>query len=768
MTFLRKKPLLLLIWLLPVLAASGIVYQAPVWLEPQTLTIPLEPGQTLTLGHEALWAPQASSEHVLLRRTLEGGWRLAHIAAGKQVLWQPAGSNDERSIRQWPLTTGSVFAVGTQQIAVLATGTAGLVLHTDDQRWEYDGIRLHREGQPLPECYEGWRVWVRNGLAALGLGRWVQRPLRLGGGVYCADRLGLAEAAVDTVLITVTRSGFMLCPGNAARPDGPPVTIAVGAPEAELLWQRSIPLAIHDRLMIGRTRYEVTQIDPVLELTVRGRAQRRLAGTTDSMTAAVQVQWRPMAWLMMPSGLGGWLLLLTYALVLWLWKQRRLDHLRWSVAALVPAGACLVLYSNTQTMPSLWPYLFAWPALGIWLWTVRSPWSAALLAALTLLLGAGLATLLQLGVGAGDSGWLRFGGKNAALAGAFGWLAWSGWCFWQWWQPDNVMKARLARWGLRWLGSTALVLLALQVGFGDETGWGGFQPFEWTKLALVTAAGYALLMLKVRRRAGNVAKLSWRLPALGPVVLLAVTISFALVFLRDFSPLALLLVWTLILVWAYGRTHSRPVWRWSGGVAVVALALLLVAGMARLHDRPEDFPLDFQQDRIRVWAAPEQHPHSSYQLRRALEAIRAGGWWGTAWKETMNGRAMMIPVVESDFTPAFFLNRYGGVAALTLVGVQTVFIFVLIGIADRTWIGIDQNDDQWMALRGFAYFALYGGAALLGAHILVSWGVNLGFLPVMGQPMPLLSAAGSHVTLFVLPIVALAVAVEEKNHAPSS
>lgn len=33
----------------------------------------------------------------------------------------------------------------------------------------------------------------------------------------------------------------------------------------------------------------------------------------------------------------------------------------------------------------------------------------------------------------------------------------------------------------------------------------------------------------------------------------------------------------------------------------------------------------------------------------------------------------------------------------------------------------------------------------------------------MGQPMSLLSAAGSHLILLVMPIVALAVAVEEKN-----
>lgn len=53
---------------------------------------------------------------------------------------------------------------------------------------------------------------------------------------------------------------------------------------------------------------------------------------------------------------------------------------------------------------------------------------------------------------------------------------------------------------------------------------------------------------------------------------------------------------------------------------------------------------------------------------------------------------------------------------------------------------------------------------------LVSWGTNLGFLPVMGQPMSLLSAAGSHLVLFVLPIVALAVAVEEGDydHPPNA
>ena len=110
------------------------------------------------------------------------------------------------------------------------------------------------------------------------------------------------------------------------------------------------------------------------------------------------------------------------------------------------------MYLHILTVPVLWPYLLAWSALGVWLWTVRTSGSARLLATLTLLLGAGLATLLQLGVGAAESGWLRYGGSSAALAGAFGWLAWAGWCFW----GGRTLDEWLTRWSLRLLGGCLL------------------------------------------------------------------------------------------------------------------------------------------------------------------------------------------------------------------------------------------------------------------------------------------------------------------------
>ena len=174
---------MLLVWLLPALAVIGIMHRAPAWLEPRALRVTLEPGRTLTLGREALWAPQADSDHLRLRRAADGGWWLANIAPDKQVLWRPAGSGDDQSIREWPLMAGAAFTIGAQSLAVLAVGTDALMLQTAGQRWEYDGVQLRRDGQPLPECYPRWWTQRRYGLAALGLSAGVRRPLRLGGGV---------------------------------------------------------------------------------------------------------------------------------------------------------------------------------------------------------------------------------------------------------------------------------------------------------------------------------------------------------------------------------------------------------------------------------------------------------------------------------------------------------------------------------------------------------------------------------------------------------
>lgn len=766
----------LAIWLLPLLGMLWTAYRAPPWLEPRRLTVELEAGQSLALGREALWSPQADRDHVLLSRDATGAWRLRNLSPAKQVLWQPQSEREPRSVRLWPLVAGAGFAVGEQKFRVLAVEPRRLILENGGLRWEYDGAILRRQGRWLPECRADWRARWRARFGGWSASLAARRPLRLGGGVYCADRLGLTDVPVDTASIEPTAEGFALAPGAAGRGDGVPIITAVGTAEAQAIWERSVPLATGDRLIIGRVRYQVLQTAPQLDLAVAARARRWLDGSAPEAASKVKITWARPAWWRpsdsSPVAVRLGILLLAVGAFGAVWavlgrgrRSRPAIRWGWSALAFALAGACLEMQRNILAVPVLWPYLLAWLSLLVWSAAVRSLWSKGLMAVLTLLLGGGLMVLLQLGSGSVEAGWQRYGGGGAALAGAFGWLAWAAREAWRGLQPIPWPDERWVWWSLRALGAGALALLAAQALAGDEGGWAGFQPFELTKLVLVAAAAHALTLRgRARLHGWSYDKQAPWLRYLGPLLLLAAVCGFALWFLHDFSPLLLLLFWGLALAWAYVRAHPLAPWRWLGRLALIGLVVGLGFGLRGLYQQPEAIPLPFQADRLRAWAAPQDYPHAGYQLRRALEAIRAGGWGGTVWREPVNGQVMAVPVVESDFAPTFLLNRYGGLAGLVLVAIQAAFVALLAIIADRALRRPDA-DGLWPTLSGrFFYFSLSGGAALLAAHFLVSWGTNLGFLPVMGQPMSLLSAAGSHWVLFVLPIVALAIAVEEKNH----
>ena len=772
---------LTLVWLIPLLGALWTLQQAPDWLEPHELQIALAPGQSMILGHDRaqrrddLWSPYADPQHVRILRTAAGDWRLENVAASKQVLWKSQEAKDYHRVREWRLTPGGQFTVGEHRFIVAAVAADGLTLQTASQTWRYDGVDLSLNNQALPPCEAGGFAALLNRLPA-PLRR--TRPFSLGGGVQCATRLGLAGVAADSVIIAPTATGYVLRPGPAARPDEPSVFVADADGSTAPVRELTVPLTVGDTLVIGYTRYRVTQTADSLALAVLARGQRWPADKPrPASQPGVQITlapldfWHGPEWPVFVALLAPWLALP------WLGSRHPVGpswpaRLGLTLCGFL-ASSSLALYVWNDAGTILWPYALAWLALGGLLWAVRhTAWSALLVGLLTWLLGWGLVAQLQLGVGAAESAWLRYGHSTAALIGLFSGLLLAGLIFWRGFRPVWRLDERLANGLITVLVAAALLLLGLQVLFGDEGGLRVFQPFELTKLALIAAAAAALA-----QRVGlhgwdlTLSKPGLWLRYLGPVFVLVALVLFALAFLHDFSPLVLLALAGLALAWAYLRIHPNRYWRFGGQAALVALGIALVLGVMQLRQHPAWFPAGLQSDRIQVWAAPERYPHAGYQLRQALTAIRAGGWWGVNAgalpghaRPGHNGRAMAIPAVQDDFAPAFFLNRYGGVTALALLAAQILMVLTLWRIGGRALHLARQNDYRLQTLGGFAYFALASGGGLLAAHGLVSWGTNLGFLPVMGQPMPLLSAAGSHLLFLIAPLIALALALEESHY----
>ena len=376
-------------------------------------------------------------------------------------------------------------------------------------------------------------------------------------------------------------------------------------------------------------------------------------------------------------------------------------------------------------------------------------------AAALLLIGAGLLCQLNLGLAGMDTGWLRFYGKTAALlaigSGAIG--------LWRLFPPAATQ--RRIEWLLAGAAGCALLLLAAQVLWGDETGVFDLQPVEPAKLVLTLLTAHCLA-LRMGWRAGDGEQpdhgARW-LRLIAPVLLFLALLGCALVQVDDYSPLILLLLWAGAMAFACAVAARR--WRVAGMLVCVALAGIAVIAALRAGG-PDNMPASFYGDRFQVWLEPARHPHTGQQVQQGAAAIAAGGWLGAdgllglAALGHAGGGVMALPAVQDDFAPSFLLHRHGLLAALLLWCAQAALVAGLVQAAlrcGRAGAGARGFRQAWLLrLRGFA---LCGGAAFVAGHLLLSWGTNLGILPVMGQPMSFLSAGGSHLLFFLLPLLGM-------------
>jgi cell division protein FtsW len=243
-----------------------------------------------------------------------------------------------------------------------------------------------------------------------------------------------------------------------------------------------------------------------------------------------------------------------------------------------------------------------------------------------------------------------------------------------------------------------------------------------------------------------------------PALLFLALMGFALVQVDDFSPLILLGVWLAAMLFAWSLASGRH----AAAAGVAGVALLAAAGIVLLRGAGAEQlgQWGFYADRFAVWLDPARHPHTGQQVLLGARAIAEGAWWGSdsllgiASLGLPGSGALLIPAVQDDFAPSFFLNRHGLLAGLALWLLQALFLAGLLHTAARAHAaGRAARDFRQAWLARFRCFTLCGGAAFVLGHFLLSWGTNLAIFPVMGQPMSFLSAGGSHLLFFICPLL---------------
>jgi rod shape determining protein RodA len=169
--------------------------------------------------------------------------------------------------------------------------------------------------------------------------------------------------------------------------------------------------------------------------------------------------------------------------------------------------------------------------------------------------------------------------------------------------------------------------------------------------------------------------------------------------------------------------------QWKHAVAVVVLGVMMLP--VGWH-----FLKPYQKERITTFLRPEEDPKGAgYQILQSKIAVGSGGFWGKGLGNGSQNQLGFVPVRYSDFILAALAEELGFAGVFVALLLYMALLLRLVQNAQRA------NDRAGMYL-------VMGVAAVLGFHVLVNVAMVIGYMPVTGIPLPLMSYGGS-ATLFV-------------------
>lgn len=260
-----------------------------------------------------------------------------------------------------------------------------------------------------------------------------------------------------------------------------------------------------------------------------------------------------------------------------------------------------------------------------------------------------------------------------------------------------------------------LLFLVLELGLvrGGAQRWlgvGGFtvQPSEFAKVTTILALARYLgsrrnAPLNFRQAAGVIGMI---LLPMG-LILSEPNLGTATVFLP--IALAMLLIWGIPLKIL--------------GFFLSAVVLAIPFGWEMIAD--------YQRSRLMVFLNPNLDPlGAGYTVIQSKIAIGSGGMLGKGWLAGTQNQLNFLPERHTDFIFSVVGEEWGFLGASVVLGLFAFLFYRGILIASQT------RDP-------FGRLLVVGIVTMLFTHVGVNTGMTMGFMPVVGLPLPLFSYGGS-------------------------
>ena len=277
----------------------------------------------------------------------------------------------------------------------------------------------------------------------------------------------------------------------------------------------------------------------------------------------------------------------------------------------------------------------------------------------------------------------------------------------------------------RWLKTLAwptyafqLGLLAVTLAIGDGIG----NSARWVTLGPLTLQFSELAkILMIVVLATYLASRHDRLDSLGSILGACLLVGPPLVLVMLQPDLGTSLVFAAILagmLWMSGASL-----KWLGILTGGTIAMLPIVWTYLLRD--------YQKERLTSFLNPTPDiTGSGYQLYQSQIAVGSGGWAGTGLTNGSQNQLNFLPVQESDFVAAIYLEELGFIGAMIL----------LVLFAALLWRVMTSG---WRSKDPFGMMFASGLASMILFQLIVNVGMVIGLMPITGIPLPFISHGGA-------------------------
>ncbi len=147
---------------------------------------------------------------------------------------------------------------------------------------------------------------------------------------------------------------------------------------------------------------------------------------------------------------------------------------------------------------------------------------------------------------------------------------------------------------------------------------------------------------------------------------------------------------------------------------------------------------DYQKKRVETFINPDADPMGqAYQIKQSIIAIGSGGLLGKGFKEGTQGHLHFLPERHTDFAFAIWAEEWGFVGSIILLACYLLLLVWGLNVA-------------MTARDKFGMFMAFGLIALIFWQAVINLFMVMGWFPVVGIPMPLISYGGSSLLVTII------------------